>query len=233
MNEIQSLNYKIRALKYYFIAAVILTVILIISGFIQAGKIKKFKELTVQQINVVDDKGNIRVILAGSFPPRRTELAGLLFINQEGTEAGGLVYTGQTVDSVVSAGAVLTMDQYNNDQIVVLRYEEENGQRKHGLTIADRPDNLSPEVLAAYSILDTMPEGSRRDSIIRELFTRIPPEQIVARRLFVGRDVNKASVVELSDRKGIPRLQLKVDSLGTPVINFLNEEGAIVRSVTE
>ena len=233
MNEIQSLNNKIRALKYYFIAAVILAVILIISGFVQGWKIKKFKELTVKQINVVDDNGNIRVILAGSFPPRRKELAGLLFVNQEGTEAGGLVYTGQTIDSVVSAGAALTMDQYNNDQIVVLKYEEENGQRKHGLIIADRPDKLSPEVLAAYSVLDTMAEGSRRDSVIRELFARIPPEQLAARRLFVGRDVNKASVVELSDRKGIPRLQLMVDSLGTPIINFLNEEGTIVRSVTE
>jgi hypothetical protein len=78
-----------------------------------------------------------------------------------------------------------------------------------------------------------MAEGPRRDSVIRELFARIPPEQLAARRLFVGRDVNKASVVELSDRKGIPRLQMMVDSLGTPVINFLNEEGTIVRSVTE
>jgi hypothetical protein len=233
MNELQSIDKKIRALKYYFIAAVILTIILIISGFMQFGKIKKFKELNVEQINVIDDNGNVRVILAGSFPPRRTELAGLLFVNQEGTEAGGLVYTGQTKDGIVSAGATLTMDQYNNDQIVVLQYDEENGQRKHGLTIADRPDELSPEVLAAYSLLDTMAESPRRDSIIKELFARIPPEQIVARRLFVGRDISKASVVELSDRKGTPRLQLMVDSLGIPVINFLNSDGRIVRSISE
>jgi len=233
MSELQSIDKKIRALKYYFIAAVILTIILIISGFMQFGKIKKFKELTVEQINVIDDNGNVRVILAGSFPPRRTELAGLLFVNQEGTEAGGLVYTGQTKDGIVSAGATLTMDQYNNDQIVVLRYDEENGQRKHGLTIADRPDELSPEVLAAYSLLDTMAESPRRDSIVKELFARIPPEQLVARRLFVGRDISKASVVELSDRKGTPRLQLMVDSLGIPVINFLNSDGRIVHSISE
>ena len=233
MNDIQSINNKIRVLKYYFIAAVIFTIILIISGFVQSGKIKKFKELTVEQINVIDDNGDIRVILAGSFPPRRTELAGLLFVNQEGTEAGGLVYTGQTKDGMVSAGAALTMDQYNNDQIVVLRYDEENGQRRHGLTIADRPDELSPEVLAAYTILDTMPEGPRRDSTIQDLFARIPQEQMVSRRLFVGRDVKKASVVELSDRKGTPRLQLMVDSLGYPVINFLNAEGQVVKTISE
>jgi hypothetical protein len=233
MDEIISINRKIRALKYYFIAAVIFSIILIVSGFIQVGKIKKFRELTVEKINVVDDNGNIRVILAGNFPPRRTELAGLLFINQEGTEAGGLVYTGQMVDGVVSAGAALTMDQYNNDQIVVLRYDEENGQRKHGLTIADRPDKLSPEVLAAYSVLDTMAEGLRRDSIIHDLFSRIPPEELVARRLFVGRDVAKASVVELSDRKGNPRLRLSVDSLGNPAINFLDPDGKILKTIPD
>ncbi len=182
---------------------------------------------------MVDKDGKIRVLLAGSFPPRRSKLAGLLFVNQEGTEAGGLVYTGQKVGGHVSAGAALTMDQYNDDQIVALQYDEENGIRKHGLTIADRPDKLGPEELRVYGILDTMAEGPRRDSLSHVLFAEVPPEQLEARRVFVGRSLDKAAVVDLSYRRGKPRLRLMVDSLGNAKISFLDASGRVVRTIPE
>jgi hypothetical protein len=233
MDDLQIINKRIQFLKYYFIAAILMTGFLILVGFQQVDKTSRLKELTVEKINVIDNEGSIRVILAGSFPPRRSELAGLLFVNQEGTEAGGLVYTGQTKGGQISANAALTMDQYNNDQIVAIQYDEENGKRKHGLTIADRPDILSPEVIRVYGILDTMPEGPKRDSLSKELFAKIPPGQVAARRVFVGRNLMKASIVELSDRNGKPRLQLLVDSLGNPKINFLDTNGHLVKTISQ
>ena len=94
---------QFRFLKYYAIILTVLVGVLIVAAFIQPNRRIHLKEITVEQINVIDEEGRIRVILAGSFPPRRTELAGLLFVNQEGTEAGGLVYSGQKKDGQVSA----------------------------------------------------------------------------------------------------------------------------------
>jgi len=220
-----------RFLVYYAVLATILIGVLLFAGFKQVGENMQLKELTVEKINVVDKDGKVRVLLAGTFPPRRSKLAGLLFVNQEGTECGGIVYTGEKKDGRVSAGAALTIDQYNDDQIVALRYDEENGTRKHGLTIADRPDRLGPEALRAYGILDTMAEGPRRDSLAQVLFSKVPPEQLAARRVFVGRDKNKSALVDLSDRRGKPRIRLMVDSLGNAAISFLDANGHVVRTI--
>ncbi len=225
----EKLEKQLLFLKWY--VAVLTMVICALLIFMRSGDGARFKELTVEKIDVVDKEGNVRVQLAGAFPPRRTELAGLLFHNKDGSEAGGLVYSGRKTEGQVSAGSVLTMDQYNNDQIVVLRYEEENGKRNHGLWIADRPDSLSPEVLAAFGLLEKMPEGSARDSVSQALLAKIPPEQLVARRLFVGRDKDKAATVELSDRHGAPRLLLQVDSLGNGRISFLDADGNVVHTI--
>jgi hypothetical protein len=50
---------------------------------------------------------------------------------------------------------------------------------------------------------------------------------IVAQRVYVGRDVSKAALVNLSDRNGKTRLRLMVDSLGTPSLEFLDASGAV------
>jgi hypothetical protein len=117
---------QFRFLKYYTAVTTILIGVLLLMVFKQSRENMRLRELTVQRINIVDTAGNVRVQLAGSFPPRRAALAGFLFVNNEGTEAGGLVYSGQKKDGRVSEGATLTMDQYNEDQCMS---SKSNGQK--------------------------------------------------------------------------------------------------------
>lgn len=209
----------------------IILAVLFVAGF-QGRSAPSPRELTLERLNIVDDSGNVRVILAGAYPPRRTAQAGLIFVHRSGVEAGGLVYSGEKRDGVVSAGGILTFDKYGDDQIVALQYSERDGRRTQGLTFQDRPDSLSPRLLSYYRILDPMPPGPQRDSIIREMRTTLSPDELAARRLFIGRDADKAAIVTLSDRHGKPRLRLLVDSLGAPRIEFLDAAGNTVRSVT-
>ena len=104
--------------RLYTAGSTVLLLLFTVAAFTQRRPRDLFEEITVKRINVVDEDGNTRVILAGGFPPRREALAGLLFINEDGNEAGGLVYQG-TRDSLgnIQAGAILTFDQYQNDQI--------------------------------------------------------------------------------------------------------------------
>jgi hypothetical protein len=52
-----------------------------------------------------------------------------------------------------------------------------------------------------------------------------------APRLFVGKSMDRASVVMLQDQTGVPRLMLKVDPDGSSAIDFLDERGNVVRSI--
>lgn len=227
--------WQLRALRYYAVGTTALLGVVVSSAFRRppAPRTLTLDELTVQRVRVVDSAGRTRVELAGAFPPRRTELAGLLFHNQDGNEAGGLVYRGRRdADGRVRAGGTLTMDQYGEDQIVALSYTQDGRRKQHGLSIVDRPDSMGPELRELYRVLDPMPESPRRDSIGRALVARVPAAQRSARRVFVGSDTARTAALTLSDRTGTPRLRLAVDSLGQASIAFLDARGQVTRTIT-
>jgi len=189
-------------------------------------------EITVRSIHVVDSEGQERVTLAGEFPPRRSELAGLLFHNQEGTEAGGLVYYGRRNEAgEVEAGGLLTFDQYDDDQIMRLQYEQLGGQKSNGVVFAERPDEKSERVLAFYQAFGAAESDEERERLRREVLPTIPSEEFGARRLFVGRSIEGTSLVSLHDPSGRPRLTLEVDEDGAPRITFLDASGEAVRTI--
>ena len=104
--------------KGYSAVTLVLLLGVAVAAFTAGRRTAEFDEITVKKITVVDEEGRARVLLAGGYGPRRADLAGLLFINQEGVEAGGLVYTGKRDSAgAVDAGAILTFDQFGNDQI--------------------------------------------------------------------------------------------------------------------
>lgn len=53
------------------------------------------------------------------------------------------------------------------------------------------------------------------------------------RRLFVGKDPERASVVALADADGKPRLVLKVQADGTTSLEFLDAGGNVVDRLPE
>lgn len=211
------------------------TLVLIVLGTtaLTHGDTARFDEITVRRVNVVDSAGRTRVILADGFPPRRAELAGLLFLNEDGGEAGGFGYAGRRAENgEIRAGAILTFDQYRNDQILALEYVHRGDRKQQGLTIQDRPDTLSDLVKRAYREVETASDPVRRDSLQRYWQARLPASELVARRLFVGRDYAGSAVMTLSDPEGRPRLRLQVDSLGRSTIAFMDANGRVTRTIT-
>ena len=127
------------------------------------------------------------------------------------------------------------MDQFKNDQILFLEYEHLGDQKRQGLVISDRPDTLSPQAEKVINDLSASLRSARSDAeaqaIRREYLSKLPAREIVARRLFAGRDIEGSSVVTLSDPDGKPRLQLKVDKQGQANITFLDASGKVVRTI--
>ena len=144
----------LRFLKGYAFGATSLVIILSLVAFRQSRR-THFDEIDVERINVVEHDGTLRMTISGhdklpdpiiggkAYPLRSGDGgrgAGLIFFNDEGNENGGLVYSGRKTADGYTAGAGLSMDQFNQDETVTLSYHDQSGRRAAGLDIADRPN---------------------------------------------------------------------------------------------
>lgn len=115
---------------------------------------------------------------------------------------------------------------------MALEYSQSGDRKSAGLAVLDRPDDLSPLVLEFYGKLERAASDEARAVIRKEYEPRIPPQQMVARRVFVGRGPDGAAVVTLRDPAGKPRLKFEVNKLGQASITFLDANGQAVRTIT-
>jgi hypothetical protein len=210
------------------------------SGFVSSQK-TRFKEIEAERINIVEPNGQIRLVISnkqnspgvmekGALITQNGGRPGMLFYNDEGTENGGLTFSGGKVNGVVDAASGLTLDQYEQDQAIALQYVENNGHRRAGLAITDWPSTVSTKQLLQrsdeVSRMAEGPEKAAARAALRELRGRI--------RLYAGRSRDDgASVVNLYDAAGRPRLRLKVDSAGDPRVEFLNDSGRVTLRIPE
>jgi hypothetical protein len=233
---------ELRLLKAYAIVITALLGTVSLAAFRQASQKQKFTEIDVERINVVEKDGKLRMVISNQdrsigpiykgkpFGYAGGTRPGIIFFNDEGTENGGLTFTGKRQpDGTYRAQSGFSFDQFNQDQILYFQYNDNNGRRNAGLTIADRIDtDIYDMVMERDSITRAIPAGPARDSALRRWAQPRNGVPIVAPRVYVGRDVAKAAVVNLSDRNGTPRLRLMVDSLGAPSVEFLDAAGKVV-----
>ncbi len=143
------------------------------------------EELNVERINIVSQEGKVRLVITcaerapdpvvnGQAFTRQGRSPGLIFYNADGDECGGLVFGGGRNGDRHTASSGLFLDQFLQDQVVGLAYDDEDGRRSYGLRIWERP--TAPV---------TSPEG-----------------QGGVGRAFVGRTSDGEAAVILRDRQG-------------------------------
>lgn len=234
----QEISRRLRFLEVYAALTTILIAVLFLSAF--GAQKQKFVEIDVERINVVEPDGKLRMVLsnrARSIGPiyKGTPFGypggsrpGIIFFNDEETENGGLTFAGRQ-DSAgnFSAHAGFSFDQFNQDQILYLQYADENGRRRAGLTIADRAHVNIFDLVQQRDSINRIADTAARAAALRELLGPRDGEPLFAQRVYVGRDVARAAVVNLSDPAGRPRLRLRVDSLGTASLEFLDDSGRV------
>jgi hypothetical protein len=207
----------------------------------------KFTEIDVERINLVEPDGKLRMVISNRarsigpiykgkpFGYPGGTRPGMIFFNDEGTENGGLTFTGRRdANGRWQASTGMSFDQFDQDQVVMLQYQDNNGVRRMGLTVADRDDrNIYDLVQARDSITAAFPDTARRNPALRQLMGPRNGVPLYAERVYVGRDRSKAAVVNLSDPQGRPRLRLVVDSLGNPGLEFLDDGGRVTARLPE
>ena len=231
--KIISVRRQLRLLQAYAALSFCILVFLAVTAFTQSTSTQRVDELTVQRINVVDANGTLRMVISnkdrmhpgvmdGVTINRPRPVAGLLFFNDEGDEVGGLAYSGQVRDGQRSANSLLAFDQLKQDQTIGISYGELNGQRSAGLQVWDRSEQPLSDLIRALNAANALPEGPEREAAVKAVRAKAPPGP---RRLFVGKNPDKAATVALSDAAGKPRLVMKVDADGAASIEFLDADG--------
>lgn len=180
---------------FYSVLLTIVVVLTTVGGAREPQTTTKFDEITVKKINVVEDDGTLRAVLASSggfnFGQRAeggpVRIAGLMFYNEEGQETGGLVYRGHATPVGQDADVTLTMDQYRQDQNIYLHHEElkdAKGLRiDDGLTVNQRPDWTQVKgEYQIYSELRKLPADQVDDARLQAA----QAGKISTRRLFFG-----------------------------------------------
>ena len=231
---------ELRLLRIYGGVATVLLTVFALTAFRQATQRARFSEIDVERINLVEKDGKLRMVISNRdrspgpigygkpFGYPGGSRPGIIFFNDEETENGGLTFSGKTEEGKFNAVGHLSFDQYNQDQVLYLQYIDNNGQRRMGLTVADRADVSIMEWVAERDSINRLPDGPEKTEALRKLREPRNGVPLFAERVYVGRTVAKAAVVSLSDRNGKPRIRMQVDSMGTASIEFLDEQGRVL-----
>jgi hypothetical protein len=236
----QKLLRQIRVLRALVAACILLCSAVLFLAFARPGK-QRFAEIDVERINVVEKDGSLRLVISNeersSGPIQRGQAfgysggtrAGLIFFNDEGTECGGLIFSGKKENGKVTAVGSLTFDQYEQDQTIALQYVDDSGQRRSGLMIQDYPTTISSMAwYEQWKAMNEMPDGPAKAEAREELKQYNPKF-----RMYAGRGRSGASLLELADAQGKTRLRLEVDAAGAARIEFLDENGKVTRRLPE
>lgn len=226
---------ELRFLRVYVAVSAVAFATILLGGFTRSEDRVRFEEIDVERINVIEPGGTPRLILSNS--PRSPDVVingeilgtsggrrpGIIFYNDEGDESGGLIFASHVDENGrYRAGGQLSFDQYDQDQIVALRYIDRNNRRFAGLTVWDRPNAPLPEIAQRYEAMDAMADGEAKEAL-RDSLNALSPV-----RVFVGRSTSASAVLRLQDGAGRTRIRIEVDSLGNATLDFLDENGGVI-----
>lgn len=201
-----------------------------------------FDTIDVQRINVREPDGTLRMVVSnkaalpgliihGKESPHERPRAGMLFYNDEGTEQGGLVFSGKRdAQGKVSSGLSLTFDRYDQDQQMQLIGLDQGGRAFAGMRVNDVPDHSIQLDMEAQKALSADMSQEAREALLAKL-TREGHVNNLIPRYFAGKSGSNNSVVLLSDGKGKPRLMLMVTPAGEASIEFLDAQGKVQRTL--
>lgn len=232
----------VRFLKRYAIFSTLLFVSATVVAFRRPSAAhEKFTEIDVERINVMEPDGKYRMVISNR--PRSIgpiykgkpfgydggTRPGIIFFNDEGTENGGLTFTGKrNGDGRVQASTHMSFDQFNQDQVLNLDYREDGAQRQVAITMLDRLPIDIYDFVAQRDSIRKIADTVARAAALRDLVAPRNGVPFQAQRVFLGRNSQKAAALVLSDPSGRPRIRIAVDSSGASSLEFLDESGRVV-----
>lgn len=236
----RNIEAEVRVLQVYALAATAVAVGLLFSGWRPEQAKVRFGEVDVERLNLVEKNGRPSLVMANSdrVPPpilngkpltagRIDHDPGMFFYNAEGDEVGGLGFAGGKTGGGYQANAALMLDQYKADETVGLIYDDENGRRRAGIKVWDRPEGSLATLDARYSAMSAMKDPAQKKAALKALQDDAAKGAFGVDRLFAGKLPDQSADLVLSDPQGRPRLTIAVDAKGDPKVSFLDAQGRV------
>ncbi|SFS16926.1 hypothetical protein SAMN05216570_3419 [Dyella sp. OK004] len=207
----------------------------VLSGFVQSPKKLTLEQLDVQRINVRESDGTLRLIISnadkspGNYnknkeyprPDRRT--AGMVFLNDEGSENGGLAFGGERdKDGTRQTYGHLSFDAYDQDQVMSLDAYQQGNVHRNEFRLTDRPDFPLSELMDYAATIKDLPKDEQSKKIMA-YFDEHGGRPMT--RLVLGKGTDNSVGLAINDTKGHPRIVLSVAADGSPSIRTLDETG--------
>jgi len=212
-----------RFLAIYSGVLTLVFAITVVCGF-AAPRNASFDQITVHRINFVEPDGAPRLIISdrAEFPgaftrgkeyprPDRRDVAGMLFMNDEASEMGGLIWGGlKQKDGTIQNHGHLSFDQYEQDQIFAIDSGREDQDKFSAIRIGERGDYPIQEAYDASLRIDKLPKD-QQEAEWKKFFVTHTGD---ANRIYLGRSPER------------------INAEGNPVIQFLDADGKVTNEFT-
>ncbi len=173
------------------------------------------QEITVSRINIVDETGEVRFVIAGNSPgpivrgerlERSIAPAGIIWHDEDGNESGGIVTTPFPPNNTTKA-RMITFDFTHQitDAVNLGTFESNDGETwKGGLTVYDRRPYVPGPVTSSQGV----------------------------KRIFLGTQNADAGLI-IHDNEGRERIRLGVNPDGEAAIEILDEQGNVIQRIPD
>jgi len=209
----------------------------VLSGFVNAPKTFSVEQLDVQRINVREPDGTLRLVISNTgkapgiyvknkeYPHPNRKVAGMIFLNDEGTENGGLIFGGEkSADGTASSYGHLSFDGYERDQLMALDAGQAGKASSSRLRLIDQPDFSILELLTLLDQIKDLPPEEQAKRLADFYAMHGTPKT----RLTMGRGEDDTVGLAINDAEGRPRLVMMVAKDGTPTVKALDQSGNVV-----
>lgn len=227
--------------RFYAIYSGVITAVLafvVFTGFdaSQTSKIR-LQELTVQRINIVEPDGTLRMVISDKarmpgiyvknvehLPGHHSSTAGMLFVNDEGSECGGLTFSGyKDAQGNIRSTGHLSFDRYLQDQVITMTASQTNDQLSSLFNVLDQPSWSIEEYIALLERIQNLPADQQQAEVQAFLATH----DLGAHRMAIGRNTDRSVGLDLKDAQGRVRATLKVQADGSARLQFLDANGNV------
>jgi hypothetical protein len=220
-------------LKWYAGISTVVIIILIAQSLFQFTS-KHFKEIDAERINIVERDGTLKMVISNKESQHpgltnfkqiaaRERQAGIIFFNSSGDECGGLIYDGDKK----TAGFALSIDQFRNDQVMQLQYDQtgtsDSARRTYGLRLWDRSDNFT--LAQQISLIDSLQQLKQQEELIRQMTDLKKKGMLGVERMFAGKNKEEEVGLFIRDNKGRVRIKIYCDKENNAKLVLLDEAG--------
>lgn len=238
----ERLGKELRFLRGYAILSAIAFAALFVLALSPADRGSDVIE--AQRINILNADGSLSLAISGQgrlpgptfegreYPQElsggRVGASGMIFFNQRGDEVGGLTYQGDVTENGYAASGGITFDQFRQDQVVSLQYQDNGVQRSAGVNVWDRSTDVGLGEILELVDARSRASGAELDSL-NAVLEGWAGQGLATHRIFMG-SRNRTATLQMRDTQGRARIRLSVDSLDVARLEFLDAEGGVTRA---